>query len=241
VDGRTVAVLGLAALCGCDTVDVGRPPAESGPPIITRILVEDAVTQGIIDLLDTAPPAACDDAHPCPGGPPNLAATCLDDSGAEASGAGASGHCQSPTAADRPAAVGAPGSLMIRVVLSGLLDASAVETSAIPDGGGAQDRLYALRDPGAVRLVLENGGEVPLAQRYWDPSGSNHDTLDPFYEPLGPAIVAVIGPGLSPERRYRVLIDPSSLTDAGGAAITSTTLGPLDPGGYPFTTGPAAP
>jgi hypothetical protein len=225
-----LAVL-LAFAPACDNVDVGRDAPPADPPVIRRVLVQDALSYTVTDLLEVAPPASCDDEHPCPLGAAGLAPTC------------AGGLCQSPTAAANPVAVGDPGTLQIRVVLSGLLD-PAVEDVGATDAGAPtlslHDPAIVAVFPGAPSTITMSTPPLGALDAYYDPSGSPTDSADPLVEPLGPALVVDLDGRLEVGTAYTIRVDAAAIVDKQGRAATRDANGPIPAAGYTFTTVPLA-
>src|SRR4051794_16591310 len=69
----TLGLFALAApsLPSCDTVTAGQRAESPDPPVLMKILIQDAVQPGrqvATDLLDRTPPLQCSERDPCPAG-----------------------------------------------------------------------------------------------------------------------------------------------------------------------------
>lgn len=229
--GRPVATcLGLVAaafgLPSCDDTNAGRLELDPNPPVVTRILVQEANTYQITDLLNTAAPLKCSDTNPCPVGTSGLGPTVctIPDGKTE-------GECDNPTSASNEVLVSGDGALQVRIILSKILD-PAIEKVMTDDKG---NKSFALVDPMGIQLLDPSGKDVS-GDKYYDNTGSNVDSADPIGEPLGPALVINIPDQLIPAAKYTIKINGASFKDSKGQAITNDANGPIKSEGYTFTT-----
>jgi hypothetical protein len=235
-----IVVAGTAAgtSTGCEDNTLGRLSDPSGPPRLTKALIQDSTYVGgppaqrgaATDLLDTAPPPTCSDVNVCINQfllaqtVPDL--TCSNPSG---------GVCVDPLALPSTGVPLNDGATVIRLVFNKLLDDS-IETVDVDDNGAPKPgHPFALK-PGIVELLDSTGTPVAGTTAYWDVSGSPEFTSDVILVPFGPAIVIVPG-SLDPSSSYTIRIHPGLLKDRqGNAAADASGATLVDPTDLKFTT-----
>ena len=261
-----LSLFGLATVAvglpSCDNLDAGRLADDPEAPVITRILVQDANTYVVTDLLNDSLPLKCSDINPCPVGTSGLSpTTChIPDGMTE-------GECDNPTSNTNIIPIGDGATLQVRVILSKSLDPGPTSGASAVGPGGVEEvtlqdgsKVYKFADPTAVQLIGPDGKEVGATAcrmddecasghcdngqcriaKYYTPSGSNWDTADPIFEPLGPALVIDILEPLEFSATYTIKVNGASLKDKTAKVLTETSVNgkksPINSAGYTFKT-----
>jgi hypothetical protein len=223
----------------CDDITTGQLPDDPGPPVLTHVLIQDLTFAGgrrmATDLLEADTPAGekCTTRDPCPAGEAYQSLHChfpdpaVDD-----------GICPRPL---RPQETPAPitskrlAGTQIRIVLSKVL---ANNTDSTRYDTEAKAIVYDLKPEikSSIGLFDENGKEVVVDDKYYDPAGSPNDTSDLFFTPYGPALVIKLKTALTPLKKYSIRFDRTLLKDKKGQAVDANDrLGHPVKGEYPFT------
>jgi hypothetical protein len=227
-----MALGGLLAIAGCDSITAGTQEDAPGSPQLVRLMVQDnTFLRGVaIDVFDTATGESCDDEHPC-----KAPIECGFLNGIDL----ADGKCHNPYSDAEPN-LGPPIESQIRLIFNKVLDPS-IETVTKDPGSG---RLVYTIDPMALRLQLD-GADVDLADVTYDLAGSPVETSSVLYNPYGPALVITPAAPLIPGREYSILIDVSKVKDRkegktlvgkDGQALPSMMLDGINYGVVRFTT-----
>ena len=207
--------------CGSDS-----PTDPAGPVKLTRIMVQDAVSQGVrgvaMDLLDTpASPlttaVACDANHPC------VVLFTLQHVSPDVACSDA-GVCTDPLAA-------------------GLAPLTPPESHATGEAGGTQirvvfNKLLPANIPVSQILEVDNAAGAPVDGAVsWDPGGSNTLSSDLILQPYGPALVFKPNAPLQASATYTIKVNASLVTDRNGDPMADQN-GNVVSGTYtkPFTT-----
>ncbi|MCC7382523.1 MAG: hypothetical protein IT384_11865 [Deltaproteobacteria bacterium] len=229
----SIAAISAATICGCSSVDVGRPDIDPNAAKVVMALVMDETNYNdlgvglegdIVDLLRQTTEPTCDvDTDPCTPlysiGFDPFPKCRVPEGQPEGTTAGV---CVDPLRTERtPPPVGLDGANQIRLVLSKLLDPSV-------DTVFCSDPDVTTCNPASATLTGPDG-PMPVDLIY-DSSGSPVFSTEPYYEPYGPALVVrpigVYYAGAS----YTLRIDPATIKDKDGAALNV-------PADITFTTG----
>lgn len=234
----TIPIVTLAALvAGCSDLTAGRTNPPSGPPRLVKVLVQDATFAGgppaeraaAVDLIDDAPPVACNDIAPCAN--QYLIAQTTPPLACQADG-----FCIDPL---KLPATGVPlngGATVIRFVFNKILDGTKIETVTQDANGAPTGKApYKLAD-GLFEFLGPDGQPVDGTAGFWDNTGAFDFTSDIILLPFGPALVVEPG-SLNPSTSYTLRLHPSKLVDKSGQALVDKNGGALaDPTDFHFTT-----
>jgi hypothetical protein len=244
---------GLVGTAGCDNVTAGQSSDPKGPPMLAKILVQDARFLGefpnrlaVTDLIDNAMPQACSEVQPCVQQftvgftSPDVSCT--------------NGFCNDPLktpAAGVPLAIGAPlvfaapdmrdagSGMQIRIIFNKILDNSIEEVKMDPTQAPGKTNTYDLK--AGIAELDDPTGEVP-STKYYDNTGTPQFPADLEYEPMGPAIVLKPQVPLAPATKYTIKLNTAMIKDRQGNAPADQNGSPL-PATYTldFTTEPLTP
>jgi hypothetical protein len=242
----------LLAPLGCDDITAGQPGESDTPPMLTRIVVQDArgllgspsPTTGfvqrnsVIDLLDTGPLQACNDVNPCN---PQFN---IDNTSPDVECV--SGFCTDPLRAPKsgvplsvpvlPADGDAGSGMEVRVVFDKLLNGSIEIVTSDPSKPPGMNLTYKLED-GLAELDDDTGTAVD-SQNIYENGGATSFSRDLLIYPFGPAMVIKPVKPLHPATTYTVRLgNPRKLVDHEGRAAIGSN-GQLLPAPYEikFTT-----
>ncbi len=227
---RPIVLVAALALAACDATDDGQLTEDPGPPVLVKLLIQDALPSGrtvMTDLLDKKAPIACSDRDPCPSGdrfsnpPCDLTTGLCPDPRNPKNTLAPIGTISSTT----------PGGNQIRLVFSKLLDPG-IETETTING---QIMGYPLKDPSMVTLANTQGKQLP-ADVVWTPIGSPTLSSDPFNDPYGPALVLKNRQPLIPLTDYTLNLKLATMKDAAGQAVAVDVNGDPVATSYTFKT-----
>ncbi len=241
---------GAAALAGCDDITAGQPQEDSGPPKITKVIVQDDGTLNFaVDLLNKAPAAPCADDKPCTAGglgypapacsnglcPDPLSSACSTPNNGDYFGTpfGPPYDSCATGDVDRPVYISPGGSEFIRVVFSKRLCPTIETVTVDPMTGNAMYKLandlIEVLGPDGKPLAIDAGGPRVPQGAYYDPTGTADATSDPVGEPFGPALVFVPAATLDANTKYTIKLDLANIVDCNKQAAQGMDT-------YTFTT-----
>ena len=200
---RIVVLLAISVAaigCGDDS-----PTDPTGPVKLVRIMVQDAVGQGVrgvaMDLLDTpgsplTSAVSCDVNHPCvveftlQHVSPDVACT-------------SAGLCSDPLAA-------------------GLAPLTPPESHVAGEAGGTQirlvfNKLLPASIPATQVVEIDDASGTPVVGTVtWDPAGSQTASSDLILQPYGPALVFKPDAPLNASATYTIKVNAALVTDRNG-------------------------
>ena len=239
--GLALGALAAAAAgttSSCDDINTGQLPDDTGPPVLTHVLIQDLTFAGgrrmATDLLEKIGGDKCTTRDPCPSGEAYQSLKCHFPDPAKDEGI-----CPKPLRTEEtPAPITSKrlAGTQIRIVLSKVL-ANSTDSGRRYDPE-AKAYVYDLDEAikNSIGLYDDAGKEVVVDYKYYDPAGSPDDTSDLFFTPYGPALVIKLKTALVPLKKYSIRFDPALLKDKKGQSVApNDRLGSPVQKEYPFT------